>query len=309
MAMTLWDSEDVLSPIWAPNIFSGKVIFCTGGAGTICSAQVAALVILGADAAILGRSPSKTAAIAKHLQSLRAGSTVLPLTADVRSPEALTAAVQAAISRLGKIDFVICGAAGNFLAPAAALSPNAFKSVVDIDLLGSYNTVAAVLPHLRQGATRDEVKKILFVSATMHYTGLPFQAHASAAKAGVDALSATLAVELGPLGITSNVISPGPIKGTEGMDRLVPPGKEAEGVDEGIPMQKQGSVRDIADATVWLLSMAGDWVTGSVVVVDGGSWRTQGGRIPGWPGVMSLDWEEVVGRSRGGKGNGGKTKL
>lgn len=177
---------------------------------------------------------------------------------------------------------------------------------MDIDLLGSYNTVKATLPYLREVAAK-ETKKILFISATMHFTGMPFQAHASAAKAGVDALSATLAVELGPLGITSNVISPGPIGGTEGMDRLRPPGMKR--FDESIPMQKQGSVKDIADATVWLLSEAGDWVTGSVVVVDGGAWRTQGGRTPEWPGVMSMNWGEVVEKSRQDGGERIKSKL
>ena len=188
-----------------------------------------------------------------------------------------------------------------------ALSANAFKTVVDIDLLGSYNTVKAVLPHLRATASTAPggvTKKILFVSATMHYTGIPFQAHAAAAKAGVDALSATLAVELGPLGISSNVIAPGPIRGTEGMARLKGPGKSEKDIDEAIPLQRQGAVKDIADATVWLLSEAGDWVTGAVVVVDGGNWRMQSGRTPRWPGVMGLDWEEVVGRRK--KDNAGK---
>ncbi|KAF8418942.1 hypothetical protein EV426DRAFT_634447 [Tirmania nivea] len=298
--MALWTKDQVLSKVWAPNILEGKVVFCTGGAGTICSAQVAALVLLGCNAAILGRSLPKTTSVAAHIASLRPGSTVLALTADVRSPPSLDSAVQEAIQKLGQIDFVICGAAGNFLAPVTALSANAFKSVVDIDLLGSYNTVKAVLPHLRETASAGErvTKKILFISATMHYTGIPFQAHAAAAKAGVDALSATLAVELGPLGITSNVVAPGPIHGTAGMDRLKGPGVSEKDVSEAVPLQRQGAVRDIADATVWLLSEAGDWVTGAVVVVDGGSWRMQPGRTPGWPGVMGLDWEEAVGRRK-----------
>lgn len=271
--------------------------------GTICSAQVAALVILGANAAILGRSLPKTTAVAKHLSSLRPGSTVLPLSADVRSPESLVAAANTCIDTLGRIDYLICGAAGNFLAPVTHLSANAFKSVVDIDLIGSYNTVKAVLPHL-QATAHGPTKKILFVSATMHFTGVPFQAHAAAAKAGVDALSSTLSLELGPLGITSNVVSPGPIRGTEGMSRLSG-GQEQDRIDQSVPLQRQGSVRDIADATVWLLSEAGDWVTGAVVVVDGGHWRMQSGRTPGWPQIMGMDWDELVGR----KGEREKAKL
>lgn len=93
-----------------------------------------------------------------------------------------------------------CGAAGNFLATVENLSARAFKSVIDIDVLGSYNTVKAALDELKR--TRG---KVLFVSAALHYTGTPFQAHVSAAKAAIDALSQVLAVELGPHGITSNV--------------------------------------------------------------------------------------------------------
>ncbi|KAI5811294.1 hypothetical protein DFH27DRAFT_464158, partial [Peziza echinospora] len=256
----------------------GKVVFCTGGAGTICSAQVGGLILLGANAVILGRRLETTQKAAHQLSLLRAGSTVLGLACDVRSPASLALAVQETLAKLGRIDYVICGAAGNFLAPVSALSENAFKTVVDIDLLGSYNTVKAVLPYFKSSS-----KKILFVSATMHYTGTPFQAHAAAAKAAIDALSATLAVELGPMGVTSNVIAPGPIMGTEGMARLKPPGVGDGDINEQVPMQRQGTVKDIADATVWLLCGAGNWVTGGVIVVDGGNWRTQGGSIPGYP--------------------------
>lgn len=221
----------------------------------------------------------------------------------MRSPASLAAAARTAVATLGRIDFLICGAAGNFLAPVSALSENAFKSVVDIDLLGSYNTVKAVLPYLQQpsageGASTATGKKILFVSATMHYRGTALQAHAAAAKAGVDALSSTLAIELGPWGITSNVVAPGPILGTEGMDRLKAPGVDDKAVDDAIPLGRQGTVRDVADATVWLFSGAGDWVTGSVVVVDGGHWRMAGGKVEGWPGVMRREWSEVVGERK-----------
>lgn len=118
----------------------------------------------------------------------------------MRDVKSLEAAAARTVEELGRIDFVICGAAGNFLSTVQNLSANAFKSVVDIDLLGSYNTVKATLPELKKNKGR-----VLFVSATMHYTGMPFQAHAAAAKAAIDSLSDSLAIELGPWGITSNV--------------------------------------------------------------------------------------------------------
>ena len=118
----------------------------------------------------------------------------------MRDYDAMAQAVATTVTELGRIDFIICGAAGNFLATVENLSARAFKSVIDIDVLGSYNTVKAGLEELKRNKG-----KVLFVSAALHYTGTPFQAHVSAAKAAVDALSQVLAVELGPYGITSNV--------------------------------------------------------------------------------------------------------
>lgn len=150
------------------------------------------------------------------------------------------------------------------------LSSNAFKSVIDIDLLGSFNTVKVTFEQLRKNKGA-----VLFVSATLHYTGVPMQSHVGAAKAGVDALSNALAVELGPLGIRFNCIAPGAIAGTEGMLRLAPPTETP--LEKKIPLQRQGTTQDIADATVFLFSPASSYITGDVMVVDGAMWQTGGG--------------------------------
>lgn len=174
---------------------------------------------------------------------------------------------------------------------------------MDIDVLGSYNVAKLVLPHLvdsvrKYGGSDTPAGRIIFVSATMHYTGFPLQTHASVAKAGVDALSANIAIEYGPLKITSNVIAPGPIAGTEGMSRLGGrTGDEAREV-ENIPLGKYGSVKDIADATVYLFSDAGNYVNGEALVVDGGAWRTMatgpgsGERSMQYPGVVIKAYEK-----------------
>ncbi|TGZ76906.1 NAD(P)-binding protein [Ascodesmis nigricans] len=270
------------SDVWRDNIFAGKVVLCTGGAGTICSVQVGAMIQLGANAAIIGRRGDVTSSKAAELQSLRSGSRVLGISADVRSFDSLQSAVETTIRELGRLDYVICGAAGNFLATVENLSPNAFKAVMDIDVLGSYNTVKAALPYLKESRG-----KILFVSATLHYTGTPFQAHVSAAKAAVDALSQVLAVELGPYGITSNVVAPGPIAGTEGMARL---SREDTGqvLRKATPLQRFGKTHEIADATIYLFSSAGDYVTGDIIVVDGGTWHRQGA------GSMGMEYPEAI---------------
>lgn len=168
------------------------------------------------------------------------------------------------------------GAAGNFLAPITQLSTNAFKSVMDIDVLGSYNTLKATLPHLvtSAGQHKSDGKtpsptgtggRIIFISATIHYTTMPLQTHVSVAKAGVDALSNSASVEFGPRGVTSNIISPGPIGGTEGMERLAR-AEDVAASQRNIPLGRYGTVKEIADATVYLFSDAGNYVNGQTLV-------------------------------------------
>ncbi|KAL8945839.1 MAG: hypothetical protein Q9222_007675 [Ikaeria aurantiellina] len=277
--------NEYLSDIWKDGIFDNKVVFCTGGAGTICSAQVRAMVHLGANACIIGRNVEKTERMARELATARQGAKVLGYgSVDVRSIQSLQEAVDKCVKELGGIDFVIAGAAGNFLASINQLSPNAFKSVIDIDVLGSYNTLKATLPALVASAKKHKSDgktpcpagtggRIIFVSATIHYTTRPLQTHLSVAKAGVDALSASTAVEFGPHGVTSNIIAPGPIGGTEGMERLSRK-EDAQRAMKAVPLGRWGTVKEIADATVYLFGDAGNFVTGSVVVVDGAAWRT-----------------------------------
>lgn len=252
--------------VWKQGIFTGKVVFVTGGAGTICKDQTEAMIRLGANAAIVGRNQPKTDAAAEELRRVRNGAKVVSCpNVDVRDVNQIAQAVQKTVKELGRIDFVIAGAAGNFLADFNHLSSNAFKLVVDIDLLGSYNTVKACFDQLRlnKGA-------VVFVSATLHYYGVPFQIHVGAAKAGVDALSNALAVELGPLGIRVNSLAPGPIGNTEGMRRLAGKNKNISSL---IPLGRLGTTTDIANSTVYLFSPAASYVTGTVQVVDGGSWH------------------------------------
>ena len=189
------------------------------------------------------------------------------------------------------------GAAGNFLAPIERLSANAFKSVVDIDLLGSYNTLKSTIPHLLASAGRNKNPgpitggRIIFISATFHFTGVPYQAHVAAAKAGVDALAASVALEYGPRGLTSNVISPGDIEGTEGLQRLSSGAARDSGkASRGIPLGRYGLLKEISDATVFLFSEAGNYINGHVLVVDGGAWR-----LPSLAGMSAdLTYPDIV---------------
>ncbi|KAJ6104828.1 hypothetical protein N7523_011148 [Penicillium sp. IBT 18751x] len=290
---------EYVSNVWHRNVFANKVVFCTGGAGTVCSAQVRALVYLGANACIVGRNVDSTTRVAAEMESIRPGAKVLGIApVDVRDFQAMDAAVAKCAEELGGVDFLIAGAAGNFIASINQLSADAFRSVVEIDLVGSWHAFKAASPYLTASAQKGahvlfskHAKesagttggRVVFVSATMHYTGVPFQTHVAAAKAGVDALSNNIALEFGPVGITSNIIAPGPIEGTEGVDRLFP-SEDREASLRNQPLGRYGSVRDIADATVYLFCETGNYVSGTVLVVDGASWRrstaTAAGTLP-----------------------------
>lgn len=175
------------------------------------------------------------------------------------------------------------GAAGNFLAPLTQLSQNAFKTVIDIDLFGSWNTLKATLPHLITSAQKNKSDgrrsskagtggRIIFISATLGYTGTPLQTHAIVAKAGVDKLAVQVAIELGPRGITSNVIAPGGVTGTEGTDRLIKNGNDSS-VVKSVPSGRLGTVKDMADVVVYLFSDAGNYVNGETIVGKLNPWE------------------------------------
>jgi peroxisomal 2,4-dienoyl-CoA reductase len=265
--------------IFSDGILAGRVAFVTGGGTGITGGVARALAEAGANVALVSRSiehldPAAKAINDEHAaRAVRTGTSALPaageafaVAADVRKPDEVAGAIAATIERFGKIDIVVNGAAGNFLAKAEDLSPNGFGTVVDIDLKGTFNVCRAAFAELKKNRGQ-----ILNISATLHYLGTPMQLHVSAAKAGVDALTRNLAVEWGRHGIRVNAIAPGPIGDTEGMKRLVPePIKEK--LKQRIPLGRFGMIQDIENAAVFLCSDAANFINGVVLVVDGGHW-------------------------------------
>ncbi len=167
--------------------------------------------------------------------------------------------------RFGPLDIVVSGAAGNFVAPAGQMSANAFKTVVDIDLIGSFNVLRAAYPHLtRPGAA------LLAISAPQRNHPAMMQAHACAAKAGINMLVKCLAMEWGVEGIRVNAISPGPIAGTEGMARLTPTAAMEHALKNRLPLREYGTLRDVADAALFLASENARYITGTILDCDGG---------------------------------------
>ncbi|MGE0870089.1 MAG: SDR family oxidoreductase [Kofleriaceae bacterium] len=246
------------------DVLRGHVALITGGGTGICRGIAAAYAQLGADVCIVSRKQEVLDATAAQLRQAT-GRRVLAVSADVRDPDAIARAIQRVILQFGKLDTVVNGAAGNFLAPAAALSPNGFRTVIDIDLNGTFFTSRAAFEALQESGNG----LILNLSATLHYHGTPLQVHASAAKAGIDAVTRNLAVEWGRFGVRVCGIAPGPIGDTEGMKRLAP-GEVATKMVSAIPAKRLGTIDEIAAAAVFLRSPAAAYITGHTLVVDGG---------------------------------------
>ncbi|CAG8455259.1 16624_t:CDS:2 [Funneliformis mosseae] len=259
--------------IFKEDILKDKVAFVTGGGSGICKGMTEAMIRHGAKAVITSRSQEKLDKAAEEMRNRTRGE-ILAIAADVRIPEQMIDVVEKAIERFGKIDILVNGAAGNFLAAAETLSYRAFRTVIEIDLLGTYNTTKACFPYLKKSKGC-----IINVSANLHYQSTLYQSHASAAKAGNDALSRCLAAEWGPHSIRVNSIAPGPIAETEGTAKLLPPAATEAAIRE-IPLQRFGSISDIEQATIFLASDAASFITGQIIVVDGGDSLRKVGVLP-----------------------------
>lgn len=248
------------------DVLRGKTALVTGGGSGICFGITKKLLAHGARAVIVGRKADRLATAAAELERAT-GQTCLASSADVRDPAAIGAAVDRAVRELGGLDILVNGAAGNFLAPAAQLSPNGFRTVMDIDACGTFNASRAAFDK----AMRDRGGVILNISATLHYAATPMQIHASAAKAAVDAITRTLAAEWASLGIRVNGIAPGPIDDTEGMSRLAP-GELRDKLTSKIPIRRFGTIDEIANVALFLCSDAASLIHGATIVADGAAW-------------------------------------
>jgi 2,4-dienoyl-CoA reductase [(3E)-enoyl-CoA-producing], peroxisomal len=250
--------------VFQPNLLAGRAALVTGGGTGICRGIALAFARHGCDVAIASRKIEHLEPTRDELRAI--GVRAVAAAADVRDPAAVTTAISAAVSELGRLDIVVNGAAGNFICLAENLSPNGFGTVIDIDLKGTFNVSRAAFAHLKaQGGS------VINISATLPYLGTMGQAHASAAKAGVDSLTRTLAVEWGPHRIRVNGIAPGPIEGTEGVARLTSE-KSRASLLRTCPVGRMGTVDDIANAALYLASDAASYVNGVTLVVDGGLW-------------------------------------
>jgi NAD(P)-dependent dehydrogenase (short-subunit alcohol dehydrogenase family) len=244
------------------DLFAGKTVFVTGGGSGINLGIARTFAGLGASIAICGRSQERLDAAAAGLREI--GAKVSATSADVRMPDQLQSAMNASRDTLGDIDVLICGAAGNFLAQGENLSFNGFKTVIDIDLVGSFNASRIAFEQLQR--TRGS---IIFITAPMAHLPHAYQAHVGPAKTGVEMLMKNLALEWGPHGIRSNSIIPGFIEDTEGMRRISSEA-DRENFTQNIPLRRMGMTQEIGHAATFLSSPLAAYVTGTSLWVDGG---------------------------------------
>lgn len=259
----------------------GRTALITGGATGIGFGIAKAFVQAGASVVIASR---RVEALEKAVAELGAlGGEAMYVQADVRDPAQIKAAIDATVERYGSLDIMIANAAGNFVVPSATMSLNAWRTVIDIDLNGTFYCAQAAYPHLKASAFGG---RLLAISTIRALEGWPGCAHAGAAKAGIMSLIRSLSAEWGVDGIRCNTIAPGAIGNTEGVKKIYEDQGAAALQLAQIPLAKLGLVEDIAAAAIYLCSDAGSYVTGTDLVVDGGRQRRMQ-EMPAGPNLVA----------------------
>lgn len=243
--------------------FINKNVFVAGGTSGINLGIAEAFARTGANVSVCSRDLEKVQVAERRLREC--GAEAAGFQADVRDYSQVEAALKGAYEKFGSIDVLISGAAGNFVAPALGLSSNGFRTVVEIDLVGTFHVMRACHQFLRKpGAS------IINISADQAVRGYVGQIHVCAAKAGIDQITRVLALEWAADGIRINSVMPGPIADTEGMRRLSPTPEAEAKLTAGIPLKRYGTKQEVANACMFLSSPLAEYITGVVLPVDGG---------------------------------------
>ncbi|EEF38739.1 peroxisomal 2,4-dienoyl-CoA reductase [(3E)-enoyl-CoA-producing] [Ricinus communis] len=264
------------------DILKGKVALITGGGSGIGYEISLQLGKHGASIAIMGRRKNVLLSAVASLHSL--GIPAIGLEGDVRKKDDAVKILESTVRHFGRLDILVNAAAGNFLVASEDLSPNGFRTVIDIDSVGTFTMCHEAFKYLKKGGQGKDPSTgggiIINISATLHYTATWYQIHVSAAKAAVDSITRSLALEWGTeYDIKVNGIAPGPIGDTAGLSKLAPEEilREAK---EKLPLDKLGEKWDIAMAALYLTSDAGKHVNGTILVVDGGDWLRKPPHLP-----------------------------
>jgi peroxisomal 2,4-dienoyl-CoA reductase len=256
--------------IFAEGILREKVVLVTGGGTGIGRSIALLMATYGADVILASRTLETLQVVAREVEAR--GRRALCIQTDIRQREQVDTMVQMAVESYGRIDVLVNNAAGSFLTAARKITAKGWQAVVDTTLTGTFYCSQAVgLQMIEHGGG-----KIINITATLHFKGSPGMVAPTASKAGVEALTRTLALEWAKFNILVNAIAPGPIH-TPGADRnLWSNAAFRDIVERGVPLRRFGNPEDIANMAVYLASPAGDYITGATLVVDGGEWLQKG---------------------------------
>lgn len=279
--------------MFAVDLLKDRVALVTGGGSGLGLDMARAFARLGARVALLGRTEAKLADASGGI--IEAGGRALPVAADVRDPVAVAEAVERVEAELGPIDILVNNAAGNFLAATETLSANAFDAVVRIVLHGTFHCSTEVGRRMLERGRGS----ILNIVTTYAWTGSAYVVPSAAAKAGVLALTRSLAVEWAARGVRVNAIAPGPFPTEGAWSRLMPTPELQQAALDRIPAGRFGRHDELSNLAVFLVSDAAPYITGEVVTIDGGEWMAAGGQFSALR-LMDADARaELLRRARG----------
>ncbi|WP_165932636.1 SDR family oxidoreductase [Flavobacterium cellulosilyticum] len=268
-----------------------KVIVVTGGGSGLGKAMTRYFMELGAKVAISSRNLEKLQNTVKELES-ETGGTCLAVQCDVRHYDQVENMLQEVIKAYGRVDVLLNNAAGNFISPTERLSANAFDTVLDIVLKGSKNCTLALGKHWIE--TKQKSATVLNIVTTYAFTGSAYVVPSAAAKAGVLAMTRSLAVEWAKYGIRTNAIAPGPFPTQGAWDRLLP-GDLAEKFDmsKKVPLKRVGNHQELANLAAYLVSDFSAYINGEVIVIDGGEWLKGAGEFNILEAIPEELWDQL----------------
>tara|TARA_Y100001968_G_scaffold6990_1_gene6063 strand:- start:355 stop:1203 length:849 start_codon:yes stop_codon:yes gene_type:complete len=276
------------------DLLNGKTIVVTGGGTGLGKSMSRRFGELGANIVISGRRKEKLEDTADEFSKL--GIDVLTCPGDVRKLEDVELMTSQALDKFGTIDCLLNNAAGNFISPTEMLSPNAFKVVIDIVLMGTWNCTSTIGKEM----IKNKKGNVLSIVTTYAWTGSPYVVPSASAKAGVLAMTRSLAVEWGKHNIRFNAIAPGPFPTKGAWSRLMPPGFEdfEDGMKDKIPMKRFGERHELENLASYLMSDGSAYINGEVVTIDGGEWLAGAAEFSQLSKIPDSMWKAMAERRK-----------
>lgn len=281
--------EEYQKPMLKEGSLSDRVIVITGGGSGLGKAMTTYFLELGAKVVITSRNIDKLNAVKIELEA-NTGGKVLPVQCDVRNYEEVEAMLKTTLAEYGKVDGLLNNAAGNFISPTERLSTNAFDTIIDIVLKGTKNCTLAFGKHWIK--TKQKKATVLNIVTTYAWTGSGYVVPSATAKAGVLAMTRSLAVEWAKYGIRFNAIAPGPFPTKGAWDRLLPGDlKDKFDMKKKIPLRRVGEHQELANLAAYLMSDFSSYINGEVVTIDGGEWLQGAGEFNMLEAIPQEMWD------------------